>query len=254
MKQIPNLFTLLNLIFGCCAIVFILEQGITLAAYEGGEVWVMMPQAVWMASLCIALAAVVDFFDGFLARLLKADSAMGKQLDSLADVVSFGVAPALIIYHFLRLSLAAEKDGLDKSMLWMLPSFTIAAAAAWRLAKFNISTNQQYGFRGVPTPAVGLLIASFPLIYWNSESAMVTGLFHNKWMWYLFIVLINYLMVSNLPLLALKSGEGRPAVKMPIAVMIIATVAAAFFLQWWAVPIAFVLYILLSLAFKKSIP
>jgi CDP-diacylglycerol--serine O-phosphatidyltransferase len=254
MKQIPNLFTLLNLVFGCCAIVLILQQGITLAAYEEGEVWVMMPQAVWMASLFIGLAAVVDFLDGFLARLLKSDSAMGKQLDSLADVVSFGVAPALIVYHFVRLSLAAEKDGLDKSMLWMLPSFVIAAAAAWRLAKFNISTEQQYGFRGVPTPAAGLLIASFPLIYWDSENAALTEWFHNKWVWYVFTLLISYLMVSDLPLMAFKSGKGRSPVKAPLFLLLGATLIAAFFLHWWAIPIAFVLYILLSLAFKKSIP
>ena len=100
MKQIPNLFTLLNLIFGCLAIVSILQNGITIAVDNNGAQLMAMPEKIWMASLFIGLAAVVDFFDGFIARLFKASSEMGKQLDSLADVVSFGVAPGMIIYQF----------------------------------------------------------------------------------------------------------------------------------------------------------
>ena len=92
MKQIPNLFTLLNLVFGCIAIVFILQNGITVYTTPEGAQLIDVPEKIWMASLFIALAAVVDFLDGFVARLFKATSEMGKQLDSLADVVSFGVA------------------------------------------------------------------------------------------------------------------------------------------------------------------
>jgi CDP-diacylglycerol--serine O-phosphatidyltransferase len=253
MKHIPNLFTLLNLVFGCCAIVLILQQGISLTNYDEGTLWVMMPQAVWQSSLFIFLAAVVDFLDGFIARLLKADSEMGKQLDSLADVVSFGVAPSLIIYHFIRVGLASEAEGLDKSMLWLVPSFVLAAAAAWRLARFNISTDQQHGFKGMPTPAVGLLVASFPLIYWNSETPVITELFHNKWIWYALIVLLSYLMVSDLPLMAFKFGKGRKQVLIPLLILFTLSLVAAIFLQWWAVPVAFVLYISLSLIYKQKV-
>ena len=102
MKQLPNLFTLLNLLFGCWAIVTTLELGLTVATDENGMQWVILPEKIWMASLFIGLAALVDFLDGFVARWLKASSEMGKQLDSLADVVSFGVAPSVIVYFFLQ--------------------------------------------------------------------------------------------------------------------------------------------------------
>ncbi len=124
MKQIPNLFTLLNLVFGCIAIVFTLQNGIGIANDDStGAQWVIMPEAMWMASLFIALAGVVDFLDGFVARLFKATSEMGKQLDSLADVVSFGVAPSLIIYQFLRISYAQKENGLGWH--WYQPLFLL---------------------------------------------------------------------------------------------------------------------------------
>ena len=147
MKQIPNLFTLLNLIFGCLAIVAILQNGITIQYNAEGAQLVDIPEKIWLASLFIAIAAVVDFLDGFVARLFNASSEMGKQLDSLADVVSFGVAPSLIIYQFLRMAWAKEESGIDVSLLWLAPAFLVAAAAAYRLAKFNLDTRQQYGFR-----------------------------------------------------------------------------------------------------------
>src|SRR5215203_4001014 len=87
MKQIPNLFTLLNLVFGCLAIIFILQTGETLVT-QNDETWVaQLPEKVWWGSICIGIAAIVDFLDGFVARLFRAESAIGKQLDSLADVV-----------------------------------------------------------------------------------------------------------------------------------------------------------------------
>ena len=86
-----------------------------------------IPEKIWMASLFIGIAAVVDFLDGFVARLFKASSEMGKQLDSLADVVSFGVAPAMILYQFLRMSIAQEENGLNASVIWLVPAFILAA-------------------------------------------------------------------------------------------------------------------------------
>ena len=92
------------------------------------------------ASLFICAAAVVDFLDGFVARFLNASSEMGKQLDSLADVVSFGVAPGVILYQLLRMSFVKEENGLDASIIWLLPAFILSCAAAYRLAKFNFDT------------------------------------------------------------------------------------------------------------------
>jgi len=161
MKNIPNLFTLLNLVFGCLAIVFTLQNGIMITADAEGAELLYIPEKIWMASLFIGIAAVVDFLDGFVARLFKASSEMGKQLDSLADVVSFGVAPGMIMYQFLRLSFAQDADGLDVSLIYLLPAFVLPCAAAWRLARFNLDTEQSYSFKGMPVPAVGLFVALF---------------------------------------------------------------------------------------------
>ena len=252
MKQIPNLFTLLNLFFGCCAIVFVMQNGITIAANESGSEWVIMPEEIWKASLFIGLAAVVDFLDGFVARLFKATSELGKQLDSLADLVSFGVAPSLIVFHFLRLSFARQDDGLDVSWWLLTPAFIIACAAAFRLATFNLATDQQYGFKGVPTPAVGLLIASLPIIYWYSESETVIGIFQNKWFWYAIILVLSWLMLSKLPLMALKFKDFSIKNNLPKIVLLLIAVVSAIFLQWMAVPVTFLAYIILSLAFKNK--
>ncbi|HET9429583.1 MAG TPA: CDP-alcohol phosphatidyltransferase family protein, partial [Chitinophagaceae bacterium] len=130
MKQIPNLFTLLNLMFGCIAIVYILQNGIIIFADSMGTDLVDIPEKIWMASLFIGLAGVVDFLDGLVARLFNSTSAMGKQLDSLADVVSFGVAPGMIVYQFLRLGFAQEENGLDVSIVWLVPAFILSCAAA----------------------------------------------------------------------------------------------------------------------------
>ncbi len=252
MKQIPNIFTLLNLFFGCCAIVFVMQHGISISNDDNGVQWVIMPEEIWLASLFIGLAGIVDFLDGFVARMFKATSEMGKQLDSLADVVSFGVAPSLIIYHFLRLSFAREENGLDIPWAVLTPAFIIACAAAYRLAKFNLDTEQQYGFKGVPTPAVGLLIASFPLIYWYSNNETIVTLFQNKWVWYAVSLILSYLMVSNLPLMALKFKDYSLKNNMPKIVLLLIAVLAALLLKWIAVPVVFIAYIALSLIFKNK--
>ena len=128
MKQLPNIFTLLNLVFGCLAIVATLQNGIIINETAEGVQLIDIPEKIWLASLFIGIAAVIDFLDGFVARLFKATSEMGKQLDSLADAVSFGVAPGMIIYQFLRLSYAQDSAGVEVSILWLLPAFILPAA------------------------------------------------------------------------------------------------------------------------------
>jgi CDP-diacylglycerol--serine O-phosphatidyltransferase len=211
-----------------------------------------IPEKIWLGSLFIALAAVVDFLDGFVARLFNATSAMGKQLDSLADAVSFGVAPGLIVYQFLRLSYASAPNGVEMPIIWLMPALLIPCAAAYRLAKFNLDDSQQFGFKGVPTPAVGLLIASFPLIYWYSNNPDAVSLMQNKWLWYAIIVAVSYLMVSNLPLMALKFKNFSVKSNLPKLILLLAAIIAAILLKWLAVPVVFILYIILSLAFKNK--
>ena len=252
MKQIPNLFTLLNLVFGCLAIVAILQNGIVIQYAEDGSQLIDIPEKIWMASLFIGLAAVVDFLDGFVARLFKATSEMGKQLDSLADVVSFCVAPSLILYQFLRMSMAREEDGLNASVIWLVPAFILAAAGAWRLAKFNIDDSQSYGFKGVPTPAVGLVIASLPLIYWNDHTQQVVDILFNKWILYVVIIVLSWLMVSNLPIMALKFKDYGIKTNLPKIILLVVAILSAFIFHWLAVPIVFIVYIILSLFFKQT--
>jgi len=252
MKQVPNIFTLLNLVFGCLAIIFILQNGIVLANTGEGEQMMSMPEQIFLASLFIGLAALVDFFDGFLARLLKADSAMGKELDSLADVVSFGVAPGLIIYQFLRLSLARQENGLDASFLWLLPALILPCASAWRLAKFNIDQSQSTVFKGVPTPAVGLLVASLPLIFWTSSQEWVLGILLNKWFWYALVIFLSYVMMSNLPIMSLKFGDFTMRDNLPKIVLAVVAIICAILLKWIAVPVVFLAYIVLSLTLKNK--
>jgi CDP-diacylglycerol---serine O-phosphatidyltransferase len=254
MKNIPNLFTLLNLVFGCLAIVAILQNGIVIQYAPDGTQLLAIPEKIWMASLFIGLAAAVDFLDGFVARLFKATSDMGKQLDSLADVVSFGVAPSMILYQFLRMSIAQEEDGLNASVIWLIPAFLLAGASAWRLAKFNLDDSQSYGFKGVPTPAVGLLMASLPLIYWNEHSELVVDILFNKWFLYGIIILLSWLMVSNLPIMALKFKDYTIKNNLPKIIILAVAIIAAFIFHWLAVPIVFIVYIILSLLFKQTSP
>src|SRR6201996_8855776 len=128
MKWIPNLFTLLNLFFGCIAVILILQNGIVIVNNADGSQYVGTPEKIWLASLFMGLAGLVDFLDGLVARLFKATSPMGKQLDSLADLVSFGVAPGVILYQLLRLSYAREENGLDVSLTLLYPAFIVSCA------------------------------------------------------------------------------------------------------------------------------
>ncbi|MEO6539218.1 MAG: CDP-diacylglycerol--serine O-phosphatidyltransferase [Ferruginibacter sp.] len=251
MKHIPNLFTLLNLIFGCLAIIVTLQNGITIQYSTDGSQLVDIPEKIWMATLFIGLAAVVDFLDGFVARLFNAASEMGKQLDSLADVVSFGVAPAMIIYQFLRMSFANEEAGIEVAVIWLMPALLIAVAGAYRLARFNLDISHQQGFKGVPIPAVGLLIASLPLIYWNTDNPAIVALLLNKWVLYIFIIIVCWLMVSRLRLMDMKFKNLSLKDNLSKIILIGVSIISVLIFQWLAVPIIFIAYIILSLIFKK---
>ena len=254
MKNIPNLFTLLNLALGFVAIILILQTGQTIAFINNeGYTMVDLPEKITWGAFLIFIAAIVDFLDGFVARLLKATSPMGKQLDSLSDVVSFGVAPALIIYQLLRISYAQEENGLDVSIVFLLPALIFACAAAWRLAKFNLDESQHYSFKGLPTPAAGLFVASLPLmLHFPSTTFNITDYIINKWILYLIIILLSFLMVSNLPLMSFKFKDFSLKNNLPKYLMVIIGVVAAIFLQWIAVPLLLVTYVIVSLSLKNK--
>jgi CDP-diacylglycerol---serine O-phosphatidyltransferase len=254
MKQIPNIFTLLNLFLGCIAIVYALQTD-SIYIFQNDEYLSSfnVPEQLAIASFFIFGAAVIDFLDGFVARLFKATSEMGKQLDSLADVVSFGVAPGVILYQLLRMSYMREENGLDTSIALLVPAFLLSCAGAYRLARFNIDTTQSHGFKGVPIPAAGILVASFPLIlHYNSGTAAVNALFVNKWVLYGLIGVVSWLMISKLPMMALKFKDYSIKNNIPKLILLAVAVLAAIFFKWLAVPIIFVVYIILSLLLNKK--
>lgn len=263
MKQIPNLFTLLNLFFGCIAIVFILQVDSGLVALnEAGATEVVFPEKMAVGALFIFFAAAVDFLDGFLARMLKASTDRGKQLDSLSDVVSFGVAPGMILYQLLRLGYAQKEDALTIPFALLLPAFLFSGAVAWRLAKFNVSTDQSDSFKGVPSPAAGLVVASFPLIIHlygllNTDSWLnnlpVPRLLINVWILYAVVVVLSYLMTCNRTFLAVKFKDFSLKNNLLKYVLIAVSLVCLVALQWLAIPVVFVLYLLFS-AFSKVPP
>jgi CDP-diacylglycerol--serine O-phosphatidyltransferase len=177
MKNIPNLITCLNLLAGSFACVMALKFD----NYTG-------------AFIFIVLAAVFDFMDGFASRLLHAYSKMGAELDSLADVVSFGLAPGCIVYSYL----ATYANGNS----WPLMAFLLPLFSALRLAKFNIDTRQTTSFLGLPVPASGLFWASFiPSVHWIAGSfsiyVVITGII-------VLLIVFCLLMVSEIPMFSLK--------------------------------------------------
>ena len=253
-KQIPNLFTLLNLFFGCIAIVFALQTE-TIIIYTSNEFTSSfdIPEKLSYAALFIFVSALVDFLDGLVARFFKVCSEMGKQLDSLADVVSFGVAPGVILYQLLRISFIKDENGMDTSIIWLLPAFILSCASAYRLAKFNLDISQNYGFKGVPTPAVGLLIASFPLmLHYGSGYINITQWLINKWVLYTLIILLSWLMVSKLPIMALKFKDYSIKNNKPKIILVVIAILSAILLKWLAVPVIFIAYIILSLLLKNK--
>jgi CDP-diacylglycerol---serine O-phosphatidyltransferase len=203
MKHFPNFITSLNLTSGFVAIIF---------AANGHLV---------TASWLILAAMIFDFLDGFSARLLKAYSVIGKELDSLADVVSFGVAPGLIIYYLLNKSvflngpIDANSESL-KTILLMLIAAIMPVCGAIRLAIFNLDSTQATTFKGMPIPANALAVISIVLAGHYSQSPLLSSFLNTPFLIVLFTLILSLLMVSRIPLLSLKvsnlklkGNEGR---------------------------------------------
>ena len=214
MKNIPNFITSLNLACGFISIIFILNGDISTAS--------------WL----ILAAMIFDFLDGFAARALKAYSDIGKELDSLADVVSFGVAPGLIIYHLLYVSLTNETalkfniTGGTSLILMIIPAI-MPVCGALRLAKFNIDTTQTTSFKGLPIPANALGVISFVLAGTYSHSTLISSFLTSPVALIILSLTLSVLMVTRIPLLALKfkdlkikGNEGRYLLIVVCAIMV----------------------------------
>lgn len=238
-KHIPNFITLLNLLSGCIAIVLSFDGNLILASY------------------LIGLAAFFDFFDGMAARLLNSKSSIGKELDSLADVVSFGVVPGVIIYSLLKHNF--DTPSIDFYSYNLIPfiGFMIPLFSALRLAKFNIDERQTESFIGLPTPANAILIASIPLILDQTHSLSgidlqpISGIISNSYFLIAITLLLSYLLIAELPLMSLKfSSFNWSENKWRFLLLGISFILIILF-SFAAIPFIMLLYILISV-FQKS--
>lgn len=240
-KHIPNLLTCGNLFCGCLAIV---------SAFKGDLVW---------SAYFVGIAAVLDFFDGFCARLLKVGGELGKQLDSLADMVTFGVVPGVIMYHLIGQTIFVNIMNTDYittistthlSGYLLLPyaGFLITIFSCIRLAKFNIDTRQTTSFIGVPTPANTIFIASLPLIlrFQSEPGDKLTNFILNPYLLLGITVVMSYMLIAELPLFALKfKSFGWAGNKIRYSFLIISVILLILF-QFIAIPFIIFLYIILS--------
>lgn len=235
-KHIPNFITLLNLFSGSIAIVF---------AFKGN---------LMLSSWFIGFAAIFDFLDGMSARLLNAKSAIGLQLDSLADVISFGLAPSFIVYQLMLQSYNAPFIYFNDVNITAFAAFVIPAFSALRLAKFNIDENQTSSFIGLPTPADALFFASLPMVIFQAENEgpeQILTLLNNYWVLLGLAVGFSLLMVSSIPLFSLKLKNFRLHDNLNRYLLIFASIGLFIWIRFYALPLIVVVYILISLVENK---
>jgi len=229
-NNIPNFITLLNLLSGSVAIILALS----------GE--------LIMASCLIILAAILDFLDGLAARILNARSDIGAQLDSLADVISFGLAPSVIMYLLLLDSPGLPAWNAGSVPLLPFVSLLLAASGAYRLAKFNTDPQQESEFKGLPIPSTGLFVASLPLILNQySESSLIFGLISSYYTLLAIILFLSYLMVSSIPMISLKFKNLKWRDNIFRFILVAAVPLFFIFFCFSAIPIVIFLYIIFSL-------
>lgn len=239
-KYIPNLLTLLNLLCGTIAVIFAVNNELEIAAYF------------------VLLGIFFDFFDGFAARIFKVEGELGKQLDSLADVVTSGVVPGIVIYKLLQTKNTIEIFNTEvvswkTQEIELLPFFGLlfTLAAAYRLAKFNIDERQTSSFIGLPTPAATLVVLSLPLILNYSSLEFATALIENKWFLIILTVVLSFLMNAEIPLFSLKFKDYSWKNNKVKFVFLILTIALVIGLQFIAIPLVILVYILFSIFFKE---
>jgi len=183
---------------------------------------------------------------------LRVFSPIGKDLDSLADLVSFGVAPSMILFKLLWIAYMLKPQAMDVSMLAMSPAFLIACFGAVRLARFNISAPEQSRFfKGLPIPAVGIFIASFPLILWQNPFNL-GRLLLNEWLIYALIAVLSWLMVSRIAFFKFMPSSFKIGSVWPQLIIVVITAISIPFLKSAAIAVAFILYVILSFIHKPK--
>lgn len=225
-KHIPNLVTLGNLACGCMGIMFAFTGKVELAAYM------------------VFLGAAFDFADGFVARALKVSSELGKQLDSLSDDVTFGVLPASLLVVLMTSNAPAE---------WyqIAPLYIVALAAAYRLAKFNISEEQSTSFIGMPSPANGIFFAALALgVTQQQFPQALLDILAQPYTLYILAVVFAYLMISPLPMFAMKVKSYGWKGNEFRYILIVSAVVLTILFKFAGVALTIVAYILLSIIEK----
>lgn len=232
-KHIPNFITSLNILAGCLSIV---------ASAEGFSI---------LASLFIFAAAVLDFFDGFAARLLHAYSDIGKQLDSLADMISFGIAPAFIMYNLIKpvllINELSEENMTLINIIFLVLPFLLVIFSGLRLAKFNIDTRQTSSFIGLPTPANAIFIASLPLVMVYGGSMVYYFMILNLNFLIPLIFILCFLLVSPIPMFSLKFKSFGLKENLVRYIFLFLTIVVVLWLQVVALPLVILLYVVISI-------
>ncbi len=242
-QHIPNFLTLSNLFCGCCAILYIVHgDQITAALFTLGSF-------------------VFDYLDGMVARALNVSSPLGKELDSLADVVSFGVVPSVMLYMMLNRAACLGAPArwvpeppaiLNYVCMAALPAFVLAMFSAMRLAKFNLDTRQGSYFMGLSTPACTVFVLGLALQGPDPRFGLQQSLM-NPWFLYGLIALLSWLLVSDIPMFGMKIKRfDWPSNRFNLAFLLL-FVVLIFFLQALALSAIIVLYILASILFKKNV-
>ncbi len=239
-RHIPNFITLLNLLSGCIATVLVLKGNLSGAA------------------LFVFLGIFFDFFDGLVARKLNVQSELGLQLDSLADMVTSGLVPGLVMYQLLDITFRAWEYDVTTTVLadplWIFSQsiypymgFLITLSSAYRLAKFNISDNQTSHFIGLPTPANALLILSLPLILEFQNNDLMNSIILNKWFLIGVTLVSTVLLNANIKLLALKFSNFSFKDNASRYLLLILAIVLLVIFHFAAIPLIILLYIILSL-------
>ena len=229
-KQVPNVITLLNLFCGCVALIFAFDRN-----FE-------------MAFVFVSLGIFLDFFDGFFARLFKVSSPLGLQLDSLADMVTSGVVPGLVMYQLLWSNLNSDANSFQ---FFPLLGFIVTLGSCYRLANFNIDTRQTDSFIGLPTPANALFILSLPLVLKNTEQLFVIEALTNQWFLLVIIVSSAYILNAEIPLFSLKiKNFGWAHNKIQLGFLFLSLLLLLLF-KYLGIPLLIMMYVMMSVFYNK---
>lgn len=231
-QHIPNAITCGNLVSGCLSILFLTQN---------------MPVK---AALMIFVAGLFDFLDGFSARLLKVHSPIGADLDSLSDVVSFGVAPGFIMYWLMSRSFDLPHWCIAGINVLPCMAFLLTVFSAIRLAKFNVDETQKTSFRGIPAPGMAIFIASLPLALSQVHHLKDGAL--SYWVCLGITLIFSFMMVSRLRFFSFKMKSAKWKGNEVRWVFLLVALVSFMIFKWLALPFVMMLYILLSIFFAEK--